>query len=99
MAKTQTQAQATAAQAVETYSFRVVIRGNVNGARVRRVRTIQAADAAQAYNDAGAVAAGASDGMENVFYNVFPPVGMLCNGGLSKGFEVVDGYIVRTATA
>jgi hypothetical protein len=95
MAKTQT---TPVAAAVETYGFRVVVRGNVNGTRVRRVRVLQASDAGAAFEAAGAVAAAASEGMENVFFNVYPPVGMLCNGGISKGFEVVDGYIVRAKT-
>jgi hypothetical protein len=96
MAKTQTQ---TPAAAVETYSFRVVVRGNINGARVRRVRTIQAATTQDAFEQSGEVAKEVSEGMDNVFHNVYPPVGMLCSGGISKGFEIVDGYIVRTATA
>ena len=85
-------------QASETYGFRVVVRGNLDGRRVRRVRTVQASDAAQAFEAAGPVAAQASEGLSDVFYNVYPPVGQLCNGGVSKGFEVTsDGYIVRSA--
>lgn len=97
MAKSKTATPAAAN--AQTYSFRVIVRGaNKDGARVRRVRTIQATDAGHAFELAGPIAEEASKGLDQsgLFINVYPPVGQLCNGGISKGFVVTpDGFLVK----
>lgn len=87
---TQAQAQALAA-------FRVVVRGNnKDGKRIRRVKNVMAADANDAAVKGEAMAMTLIEGLTNPYFNVYPPVGELCNGGLSKGFELVDGLVTKT---
>jgi hypothetical protein len=97
--------QATTQPAGATVGWRVVVRGTTKGGtRQRGVQTVQAGvDGAAAYAQAGALAqamAQAKGWQEGtVFYNVYPPVGVLCNGGISKGFAVENGYVVRATAA
>lgn len=83
-----------------TAGFRVIVRGlNADGARVRKVRTIQAVDMAAAADAAGPVAEEMSAGLTEIFFNVYPPVGEKCDGTLSKGFALVDGKVVKQTVA
>lgn len=93
--------QAINTQAQATAGFRVIVRGakQQGGPRVRKVTTIQAVDMAQACDLAGPVAEKMSEGLFEVYFNVYPPVGELCNGGLSKGFALVGGLVVKQAPA
>ena len=78
-----------------TYGWRVVVRGNTaNGPRKRYVHTVQACSAGTAaHNAAGAIAAAtmAQHGLQpaGLFHTVYPPVGLLCNGGVSKGWQAL----------
>ena len=98
---TQTTATQTTPAAAQAGGPRVVVRGtNAAGARVRKVHTLQGcADMAQAAELAGPIAEKLAAGLENVYYNVYPPVGELCNGGLSKGFALVGGLVVKQVAA
>jgi len=71
---------------VEQFPFRLVIRGTLNGKRVRRVVTVHTSEA-EAYEMVGDKAEEISkrDSLTNVFFNVYPPSGIRCDGALSKG--------------
>ena len=96
MAKQTTQVAAVATEASEAV-FRVVVRGtNTDGVRVRRVRNI--AESAYMAGDDGEVAKALAAGLVDPTYRVYPPVGNLCRGGLSRGWVAHDdGTISRVA--
>ena len=74
---------------METYSFRVVLRGSDSeGVRRRRVRTIPSPSYELAWASAEAVHAAMGKGLRDLSINVLPPAGWKLNGELSKGFEV-----------
>jgi hypothetical protein len=90
----------TTTQEVTTAGFRVIVRGkNKAGRRPRFVRTIHVADFDAAHEQAGAIAEQIvkEHGLdtEGLFINVYPPTGFRCDGALSKGHEVVDGFVVK----
>ena len=82
----------------DQFNFRVVIRGNLAGQkqRLRRVRTISETEAG-AFERAGIIAEQVTteEKFENVTFNVYPPSGLRCDGRVSKGHVVVDGFVVK----
>lgn len=88
--------QATVAT-VETAKFRVVARGNLNGARVRRVQNVHASDIGTAFELGEKVAEKMCAGLGNPFFNIYPPVGEKCNGQPSKGYAIENGVVVKVA--
>lgn len=89
---------ANAATEAETFTYRHIVRGDLpSGKRVRRVRN-HTGTLESAYGTLVEVAdkVAADEGLANVYSAVYPPVGLLCRAGISRGFELkADGSIGR----
>ncbi|GAP37311.1 hypothetical protein ABXN37_19485 [Piscinibacter sakaiensis] len=78
------------AEAPATDRYRLVVRGTLGDMRVRRVRTISAADYLEAWAMFDHHAEAMSEGLAEVVHQVLPSVGWRLDGQPSKGYEVAD---------
>ena len=68
--------------------FRLVVRGNdTNGQRIRRVRSIEAANLIEAWGAFYEVRDDMAHGLVDTGFSVLPEVGVRLDGALSKGYE------------
>lgn len=73
---------------METFTFRLVVRGTTSdGRRVRRVRNAEAPSYEQAWHDFADQYLDMSDGLTDLSYSVLPPVGWRMDGTASAGWR------------
>lgn len=71
-------------------NYRLVVRGTTDAnLRIRRVRTIEAANLVEAWGVFAEVRDDMSHGLARVSYSVLPETGVRLDGTLSKGYEAV----------